>query len=119
MAHHKEKVEAGIRKLAAEFLERVSAPPSPYGYGRASGPALITVTGSEISQAGTRLKIFLSVYPAGEEKKVLGFANRKRSEFKEFLKEKIQMRSIPYIVFELDLGERARRRFEEVLRQGK
>ena len=108
MAHHKEKVEARIRKLAAEFLERVSA-----------GPALITVTGSEISQAGTHLKIFLSVYPAGEEKKVLGFANRRRAEFKGFLKEKIQMRSLPHIVFELDLGERARERFEEVLRQGK
>lgn len=106
MAYRRGKVDASIRKLAAEFLER-----------RLTGPALVTVTGSETSEEAGRIKIFFTVYPSEEEKKILDFLNRSRNDFKKFIKNKLQIRSIPYIEFEIDRGERARQRLEEILRQ--
>ncbi len=61
--------------------------------------SLITVTGVYLSEDLKQAKIFCSVYPKDHEAAALDFLKRKRSEFREYLKEKSALRGLPFIDF--------------------
>jgi ribosome-binding factor A len=103
MSIRTERISELVKKYAAEFLSR-----------EADKSSIITVTNADISDDLKNATIFFSVYPEASEDVALNFAKRKRSEFKRFVKDKIRMKRIPFFDFELDLGEKNRRKIDEL-----
>src|SRR3989344_3109950 len=89
--------------------------------------SLLTVTRVELTRDGKCATIFFTVFPATAsatadkpdnlEKTALEFAKRKRSEFKEFVKENSKLGRIPQLDFEIDSGEKNRQRIDSLLNQ--
>ena len=80
--------------------------------------SLLTVTRVELTDDRKRATIFFTVFPDKFEKTALEFAKRKRSELKEFVKENSKLGRIPYIDFEIDLGEKNRQKIDSLLNEG-
>jgi ribosome-binding factor A len=98
-----ERAQEIIRHKASEFLERES-----------SGNALITVTKVTILESGKRALISFTVFPADKEKGVLDFAKRKRTDFREVLKNETKLFRLPFIDFNIDLGEKNRQKIDDL-----
>lgn len=94
-----------IKELIAEFLGREN-----------NRTSLITVTGCSISPDFKRANIFITVLPDSKEAAVLDFVKRKRSEMREYLKEKMSTKSIPFLDIDIDKGERNRQKIDELLK---
>ena len=92
-----------MRTAAAEFLAR-----------EANRNSLITVTRVQMSEDGKRATIFITVFPEMGEQAALKFANRNRGELGQFLSKRTKGMRIPKFEFEIDLGERNRRRLDEL-----
>lgn len=105
MLHHHQKASEQVKHAAARFLGLES-----------NRTSLITVTNAAISDDGKYATIFITVFPEAEEKSALDFVKRKRSEFKAFLKEETRLRTIPFVDFTIDSGEKNRQRIEEISR---
>ena len=99
-----ERIKEIIRQKASAFLEKES-----------SGSALITVTDIRLVERGKKAIILFTVFPPTKENGVLDFAKRKRSEFREFLRHEVKLFQLPFIDFEIDLGEKNRQRVDEIL----
>lgn len=106
MSRRKEQVAETIAHAAADFFAREASPRS-----------LITVTRADISPDLKTVVVFFSVLPETEEKNALAFAKRSRSDFREFLKEKMPIGHIPTVDFDLDMGEKNRRSIDDALRR--
>ncbi len=100
-----EKFEELIRRAAATFLERES-----------NGDAMISVTHVSVTPDLRQAKVFLSVFPADKEAAVLHFAMRNGGEMRGYLKEHLSTKTIPFVTFEIDLGEKARQKIDDLLR---
>jgi ribosome-binding factor A len=100
-----EKVAGLIKELAAQFLGREN-----------NKTSLITVTGADCSPDLKRATIFITVLPDSKEKSALEFAKRKRGELREYIKKNLEIKTIPFLDIELDLGEKNRQKIDELLR---
>ena len=98
-----EKIKEIIREKAAEFFERES-----------SNVALITVTSVQLLEKGKKAVVYFTVYPNEKEPGALDFAKRKRSSFREFLKEETRLFQLPFVDFNIDLGEKNRQKIDEL-----
>jgi ribosome-binding factor A len=107
MSTRDEKLKEILRDLGARFLLL-----------NGNGSSLLTVTNVELTSDGKRAIIFFTVFPDNFEKTALEFAKRKRSEFKEFVKENSKLGRIPLLDFEIDSGEKNRQRIDNLLNQG-
>lgn len=96
-----------LRDLGARFLSL-----------NGNGSSLITVTGINLTRDGKYATILFTVFPDKFEKTALEFAKRKRSEFKEFIKDNSRMGMIPQMDFEIDFGEKNRQKIDRLLNQG-
>ncbi len=105
MDAHKEKLEEVIRRHAAAFLERES-----------NREALISVTHAMLTPDTKNVIIYLSVLPNSKEKAVLDFAKRLRTDMRTYIKNNTKSRVIPYVDFEIDLGEKHRQKIDNLLR---
>jgi len=103
MTLRQEKVSENIKHLAAEFLQRES-----------SGGSLITVTNSDISKDLKKATIFITVFPESSEKSALDFAKRKRSDIRNYIRAKLKMKTLPFLDFDIDKGEKNRQRIDEL-----
>ena len=106
MANRNEKIEEILRDLGARFL-----------LVNGNNSSLLTVTRVELTRDGKRATIFFTVFPEDLEKTAIEFAKRKRSEFKEFVKENSKLGRIPLVDFEIDSGEKNRQRIDTLLNQ--
>ena len=119
MSTRNERLAEILRDLGARFLVKES-----------SKASLITVTKVELTKDGKYATIFFTVFslnpPKGGsgdrrfsheqfEKTALEFAKRKRSEFKEFIKENSRLGRIPQLDFAIDLGEKNRQMIDSLL----
>lgn len=104
-ASREEKLKDIIKQVSAEFLARES-----------NRTSIITVTDVSLSDRGNRSTIFFTVLPEEKEKAALDFSKRKRAEFRDFFKEKVKMRSLPFFDFEIDKGEKNRQKIDEIAR---
>ncbi len=96
-------------KLAAEFLEKESA-----------GSELLTVTGINISRDRKNMTILITVFPDNREEIALGFLKRKRSEFRDYVKNKVKYRAFcPIFDFAIDLGEKNRQKIDSLVQKSK
>ena len=97
------RIEEALQHLAAEFLSRES-----------NRLSLITVTGIRMSSELGHATILVSVFPEEREAEALGFLKRQRSDFRAYIKAKTQIRRIPEIDFDIDLGEKHRWLLENI-----
>jgi ribosome-binding factor A len=79
--------------------------------------SLITVTHADVSPNFKSAKIFVSVLPESEEHKVLAFLGRHAHDIRNYLKKHLATRTIPFVTFAADLGERNRQRIDELSRE--
>jgi ribosome-binding factor A len=100
------QVAETIAHAAAEYFARES-----------NGTSLITVTRADISPDLKNVIVFLSVLPESAEEQALHFAKRSRSDFRDYVKEKSRLKFLPNFDFEIDYGEKNRRRIDEVTRK--
>ena len=107
MSKRNEKVANYIKELSAEFLGKES-----------NRTSLVTVTSCNTSPDLKRATVFITVLPSAKEKDALAFAKRKRGELRNFIKDKMQTKIIPFIDIEIDLGEKNRQKIDELLRNG-
>lgn len=107
MSNRDEKIKEILHDLGARFLMQ-----------NGNGTSLMTVTRVELSSDGKWSTIFFTVFPDEYQKTALEFAKRKRSEFKEFVKENSKLGRIPQLDFEIDLGEKNRQKIDNLLNQG-
>lgn len=107
MANRQEKITEILRDLGARFLLL-----------NGNNSSLLTVTRVELTSDEKRATIFFTAFPEGFEKTALEFAKRKRSEFKEFVKDNSKLGRIPQLDFEIDTGEKNRQKIDDLLNQG-
>ncbi len=103
MNNKEEKIEEAIKQLAAKFLQLES-----------NRISLITVTSVHVFQKRTQATVYITVLPEHKQDEALDFANRKRTEFKEYLKKHARMQKLPRVHFAIDLGEKNRQRIDEI-----
>lgn len=77
---------------------------------------LITPTRATFSKDRKNATIFVTVYPEAQEGKALEFLMRHKDIFRNELKKTTRFTRLPFIWFEIDQGERARQRFDDVAR---
>ncbi|MFA6256995.1 MAG: ribosome-binding factor A [Candidatus Paceibacterota bacterium] len=106
MPNRNEKVANTIKELAAEFLGREN-----------NNTSLITVTGATASPDLKRATVYITVLPNTKETEALAFTKRRRGDFREFLKKNLPIKTIPFLDFAIDLGEKNRQKIDELLRQ--
>lgn len=107
MSARNERIKEILHDLGARFLLL-----------NGNNSSLITVTGVNLTRDGKYATILFTVFPDSFEKTALEFAKRKRSEFKEFIKENSKLGRIPQMDFEIDLGEKNRQKIDALLNQG-
>ena len=98
-----ERIQEALREAAAEFMAR-----------EANRNTLLTVTRVLLSPDARRATIYISVLPEEAEASALGFTKRNIGEFKEFFKTRVRGALPPHIDFEIDYGEKNRRRIDEL-----
>ncbi len=97
------KIEEIIKKAATRFLLE-----------QTSGASLLTVTQVVSSTRSEQSTVYFTVFPTDKEKTALEFLKRKRGEFKEYLMSETRIGRIPFIDFEIDIGEKNRQRIDEI-----
>ena len=95
-----------IKRLVAEFLLR-----------EIGNQSLVTVTNAVLSEDNKCATIFLTSYPEGQESNILLFSKRKAREIRHYIEEHARMGQIPFLEFEIDRGEKNRRRIDELSKQ--
>jgi len=105
MTQRNEKLANLIKELSAQFLNREN-----------NRTSLITVTSCTTSPDLKRATIFVTVLPDSKEHDALDFAKRKRAELRDYLKKKYEIKIIPFIDIQIDLGEKNRQKIDELLR---
>ncbi len=99
-----EKIEHIIKQLASEFLSRES-----------NRQSLVTVTDVIFGYRSKSAKILISVMPDHKAEAALDFAQRKRGELREYLKEKSKLSIIRFLSIELDIGEKNRQNVDKLI----
>jgi len=102
------RIKEVLRDMGARFLTE-----------NGNGASLLTVTNIMLTKNGKNATIFFTVFPEGLEKTALEFAKRKRSEFKQYIKDHSKLGIIPQLDFEIDLGEKNRQKIDALLNEGK
>ncbi len=101
--HRQEKIESLLAQKVAEFLSM-----------EAGNMSLITVTRVAFNDKTKHATVFITVLPDSQEKTALAFAKRKSSDMREWIKERINMGSLPVFTFVIDIGEKNRQRVDDI-----
>jgi ribosome-binding factor A len=96
-----EKIKNQIKEVAAKFIQKES-----------NGLSLITVTNIQVSKDEKYVSILFTVFPEDKESDAIDFLKRKRSEFRDFIKEETRLARIPMFDFEIDRGEKHRQKID-------
>lgn len=93
-----------LRTIVSTFVETES-----------NRTALITITGVTLSHDFREATFLISVLPQEHEEEVLHFLRRKRSACRAYVKERLASKTIPFVDFALDEGEKHRQRIDALL----
>jgi ribosome-binding factor A len=107
MVFREEKAASFIKNLASEFIKE-----------RAQKDILMTVSNVSVSPDLKKATILVSIFPEkkqAEEVEIIKKINP--GKFREFAKDKIRMKFLPFFEFKIDKGEKKRRRIEELLKE--
>ncbi|MEK7588854.1 MAG: ribosome-binding factor A [Patescibacteria group bacterium] len=106
MSDRTTKVANMVKELSASFLGRES-----------NKTSLVSVTSANVSPDLKKATIFITVLPESKENDALSFAKRKRPELRDFLKQNMSIKNIPFIDIMIDKGEKNRQRIDELLKE--
>jgi len=106
MTERNVKVANQIKELAAEYLGHEN-----------NRTSLITVISCNTSPDLKKATIFITVLPNSKEHDALDFTKRKRPEIRDYLKKKMNLKTIPFLDVKIDEGEKNRQKIDELLRQ--
>ncbi len=101
-----EKIEEQIKEIAARVIERES-----------NKTALITVNRVELFERGRKAVLYITVMPESGEESAINFLKRLRPDIREQVKKNLNIRTIPFLDAEIDVGEKARRHIDELLKE--
>jgi ribosome-binding factor A len=101
-----DKVKSLLKDIAANYIVR-----------EAGKNSLITATAVDISQNYRNSTIFVTVFPEEAEERALAFLKRKRGDFRDYAKKHSKLRLMPQFDFQIDKGEKARQRIDELSRK--
>lgn len=101
-----QRFEEILRVLAAKFITLES-----------NYTSLITVTRVDTVDFGSIATVYFTVLPEERETAVLDFLKRKRSDFREYVKDNARLMRIPFFDFQIDKGEKARQKIDAVTLQ--
>lgn len=102
--NRKKKLEEEIRKIVSSFINE-----------HTNRTSLITVTRVDVSPNLAKVDLYVTVFPESGEESALNFLKRKRPEVKEAIKRGMNIRRIPFVDFEIDMGEKNRQKINELL----
>ena len=100
------KIEEQVREIAARFIERET-----------NKTALITINRVELFERGRKAMLYISVLPEDGEDSAINFLKRKRKDIREEVKKGLNIRTIPFLDVMIDVGEKARRHIDELLKE--
>jgi ribosome-binding factor A len=100
------KIEEQVREIAARFIERET-----------NKTALITINRVELFERGRKAMLYISVLPEDGELSAINFLKRKRADIREQIKKGLHIRTIPFLDVAIDVGEKARRHIDELLKE--
>ncbi len=100
-ARKHDRMQSLICRLSAEYLAREGGDKS-----------LITVTRATLSEDRKYATIFFSAFPESYEGEAMSFVKRKAGDIREYLECHARMGHVPFLRFELDLGEKNRQKIE-------
>ncbi len=101
-----QKIEEQVKEIAARVIERES-----------NKTALITVTRVELFEKGRKAMLYISVLPETGEDSAVNFLKRKRADIRDAVKQQMNIRTIPFLDVAIDVGEKARRHIDELLKE--
>lgn len=99
-----ERITANLQPAVAEFV-RMEANTDP----------LITITNVTIAPDYRRMTAFFTTIPDEKQADALIFLRRKAGDLRTYLKQKMRLKIIPHIEFEVDYGERHRQHTDTML----
>lgn len=95
-----------IKEQAAKFIAA-----------EANTDPMITVTRTSISPDYRKVTIFITTIPEGRERDALIFLKRAGGEMRRFIMKQTNLKIIPHLDFDLDVGERHRQHIDEIVRE--
>lgn len=101
-----ESLAKRLMQLAGAFYERES-----------NRTSLITVTNANVSPDNKNATLFISVLPESYEATAVEFMNRRRNDFRDYLKKNLRTKIIPYVTIEVDHGEKNRQLIDQLLKK--
>jgi ribosome-binding factor A len=103
MDRRSQRTKDEIIKFASQFVENES-----------NRDSLITVTSAHLTNDLKKAMIFVTVFPDTREEDALNFLKRQRGEFRNYVKKNSRISRVPFFDFEIDKGEKARQRIEDI-----
>jgi ribosome-binding factor A len=95
-----------IKEQAAKFIAA-----------EANTDPMITVTRTDISPDYRQATIYITTLPEGREQDALIFLKRSGRELRRFVMKQSNLKIIPHLTFDLDVGERHRQHIDELVRE--
>lgn len=99
------KIEEQIKEIVAQYIERLS-----------NKSALLTITAVNLQERGHKAIIYFTVLPESGEESALNFLKRHRAELRNAIKNKLSIRTIPFLDVEIDRGQKALQTIENLLK---
>lgn len=103
---HHIQMEQQLQEAAATFVSSIS-----------NRTSLITITRTVLSPSNDKVIFYVSIFPEEAEGPAFGFLMRKRGECREYLKTAVPTKRMPHVEFEIDAGDKHRRRVDELLNE--
>lgn len=95
-----------LTKLIADFIAMHS-----------SIGILVSVTHATVGSDLANATAFVTIFPEDKESDVLGNLRSQENKLKKYLAEHTRLKRVPSIRFEIDAGEKNRRRIEELTKK--
>jgi ribosome-binding factor A len=104
MEHRSEKVANVIKEVLGAFIEVNS-----------NRQSMITITNVYLTIDFKRVTLFVTVFPEHGENAGFDFLKRQRCDARDYLKKRSRLARLPFIDFDIDKGEKARQRIDELI----
>ncbi len=100
-----EKMESLLCRLVSEFFCRLNFKKH-----------IVSVTRAKITENLKFAKIYVSIYPEKEARKIFEEIRSKTGEIKKYLATQLKNKFMPEVEFEMDESEKNRQKIEEILK---
>lgn len=101
--NREKKIEEIIKKSATKFMLE-----------EGSNNSLVTFTHVYVTPESEQATVFFTAFPESREQEALDFLKRKRTDFKHYIKSNTRLQRIPFIDFEIDIGEKNRQKIDKI-----